>query len=440
MPPPSTAAETRREKVAAAHTAVQRDLAASQVELAATEERRQRSAQHVTALSNELSRLKSQAAEARRDTDSEQDRFATLQRQAEVLAAEVHALEKDRNQLMEVRREVEAETEALASARSQLRSLEAQVEAANEAARGARSDARAVDGQVARANAELTEMRLAVERRRRELDEVSGLGGASVLALSPWLTPLPTRAPGGCVARYQLESSLARGKREYETVQVERTAAERAVADERHRREEAEIDSRRARQELDHVRDQINIVQRQLEVRVPWGAATKPACTHRRVVCPPLQESTVHLKRTRQQHLLATQELQQVKRDIEEERGRLETAKVQSRLAVDEASNLRIQSARFGDHASTASSSPGTQRGGFMEMEATAVGGRMFELRASLGELEKRVSELRRECTSKVRCAPPCLFAVTAWQLMASPVLVSVCARVAVCGCVYDVM
>ena len=75
-----------------------------------------------------------------------------------------------------------------------------------------------------------------------------------------------------------------------------------------------------------------------------------------------------------------------------------------------------------------------------MEMEATAVGGRMFELRASLGELEKRVSELRRECTSKVRCAPPCLFAVTAWQLMASPVLVSVCARVAVCGCVYDVM
>ena len=430
MHPPSTAAETRREKVAAAHTAVQRDLAASQVELAATEERRQRSAQHVTALSNELSRLKSQAAEARRDTDSEQDRFATLQRQAEVLAAEVHALEKDRNQLMEVRREVEAETEALASARSQLRSLEAQVEAANEAARGARSDARAVDGQVARANAELTEMRLAVERRRRELDEVSGLCGPSVLALSPWLTPVV------CVARYQLESSLARGKREYETVQVERTAAERAVADERHRREEAEIDSRRARQELDHVRDQINIVQRQLEVRVAWGAATKPACTHRRVVCPPLQESTVHLKRTRQQHLLATQELQQVKRDIEEERGRLETAKVQSRLAVDEASNLRIQSARFGDHASTASSSPGTQRGGFMEMEATAVGGRMFELRTSLGELEKRVSELRRECTSKVRCAPPCLFAcygVAAHGFPRVGVRVCPCVRVWLC-------
>ena len=71
-----------------------------------------------------------------------------------------------------------------------------------------------------------------------------------------------------------------------------------------------------------------------------------------------------------------------------------------------------------------------------MEMEATAVGGRMFELRASLGELEKRVSELRRECTSKVRCTPPCLFAcygVTAHGFPRVGVRVCMCVCVAVC-------
>ena len=92
----------------------------------------------------------------------------------------MHALEKDRAQLMEVRRAVESEQEAVVSARAQLRSLEGQVEAANTTARAARADARNVDGQVARTATELTETRLALERRKRELDEVGGVVGGGV--------------------------------------------------------------------------------------------------------------------------------------------------------------------------------------------------------------------------------------------------------------------
>ena len=143
------------------------------------------------------------------------------------------------------------------------------------------------------------------------------------------------------------------------------------------------MDARRARQELDHIRDQVNIVQRQLE------------------------DATVGLKRTRQQHLLATQELQQVKRETEEERGRLETAKVQSWLAVDEASNLRIRSGRYMDqHRGGGSSrgSPGSFGSGHEEVEMEAVGARNIKLRATLQDLEARVVELTREHDAKVRC------------------------------------
>lgn len=177
----SPAAESRREKVMTALGQVQRELGACQSQLASSEERRARSSEQVSQLANELGRLRLHANEARRTAEEELDRYHALQRQCDVLHTEVRSLEKDRAQLLEVRRMVQAETEALEAARAQHASLQSQLDGALEAARTARAEARNADMQVAKTNSEHTQLRLELERRKRELDEVrrasGGFGG-----------------------------------------------------------------------------------------------------------------------------------------------------------------------------------------------------------------------------------------------------------------------
>ena len=102
-----------------------------------------------------------------------------------MLSSEVKSLEKDRTTLLDVRRQVEAETEAVASVKSQLRLMETQLEAATEASRTARTEARNADTALARCSTEHTQLRMEIERRKRELDEVSA-----------WLRACATRAAG----------------------------------------------------------------------------------------------------------------------------------------------------------------------------------------------------------------------------------------------------
>jgi len=127
------------------------------------------------------------------------------------------------------------------------------------------------------------------------------------------------------------------------------------------------------------------------------------------------------VKRTREKQLEATKELQHVKCETEAERGRLQQAKLESTLAVDEASALRMKAATMAQRGVQSITSPHGSAGGGASpsgdigadgapvgmadthnLESGAVAVRTWALRQELQDVERQLVDTTANLDIKV--------------------------------------